>query len=239
MGPIELFEHIKKIPGAVSITEMVALYDTIRKNIQCRDRLTVALDLGSHAGKSSCAGSAALSSLGRYDIFLMIDPVYDLGNDEAWKRTVQGSADKMPWGHVREEGFKKRVLENVQKHSSLLHRMYGTYSLHMLEDAANVSYVFIDSDDHQPELVSQEVAKLEDRVLPGGLIFFHDFNNQYHGPRMAYNWLVQRGKYEPIGIDCPSAIQFVQENNLEDGNDSWHMPGEKYPCYIGCVRRKQ
>lgn len=230
--PIEVFRTVNKIPGAISMTEAVALYDTIRSALKSFSG--IAADMGSHAGKSSIIGAKALADSGFENDFYMVDLAYDLENAE-WETTVQGSADLMPWGYLRNgnEAVEQRAKE-VYKNISLL----GLSSLQFLADFDELSYAFIDTDDHQPELVMKEVKAIEDIVLPGGLVFFHDYNNQYKGPRMGYRYLVKTRKYEAIEINWKSAKSYADENDLEVDNDSWHMPGVSFPCFIGCVRRK-
>lgn len=74
-------------------------------------------------------------------------------------------------------------------------------------------------------------------MLPGGLVFYHDFKNQYKGPRRAYKYLVSTGKYEAVPIDWGFAEKIAKEYQLEENNDSWHMPGVEFPAFIGCARR--
>jgi len=236
---IQLFEKAKCVPGAISMTEAYALFDTITKNLSGKTPEAHALDLGSHAGKSSCVAAAALAFLGRAEIFHMVDPVYDLNNEQAWKQTVQGSASRMPWSYCNNVVFKDEVLDLVHSVSGNVPFLHGLSSVDFFRTYPNekYSYVFIDSDDHQPELVLTEVNILQDRVLPGGLVFFHDFKNQYHGPAMAHEWLVRTGKYESIDIDWSTAKSIVNEYRLEVGNNSWHMPGVDNPNFLGVVRR--
>ena len=99
------------------------------------------------------------------------------------------------------------------------------------------TYVFIDSDDHQQELVMKEAELIKDRIVPGGLVFFHDFMNQYIGPAMGHGYLIAKCGFEKINIDWAQAEAFTREHDLEKNNDSWHMPGVDYPKHLGCVRK--
>ena len=94
--------------------------------------------------------------------------------------------------------------------------------------------VFIDSDDHQEELVMAEVIALKPRLEHGALVFFHDFGNQYHGPKNAYRHVVENWGWEPVEIPDDEARGLAA--GYEADNDSWHMPGESAPCYVGCLR---
>ena len=243
---LEVLQSIKEVPGAVSTAEMMAVYDTITKYLICpKGGLSFALDFGSHAGKSSIVGAAALSNIGRKDMFCMIDPVYDLSNESAWKHTIQGSSDKMPWGYCRKETFKEDVRKRVVRHTDLGVRLIGQTSIKFLEDLSDVavSYVFIDSDDHQIELIMREVELLETMVMVGGIIMFHDFENQYTSPATAANWLVAGGNYEKLSIDWDYILTYVKAVSLEIGNDTWQNPNadrtkvDEIPNFVGAVRR--
>jgi len=100
------------------------------------------------------------------------------------------------------------------------------------------SYVFVDSGSHQDGLPMQEVKLLENIVVQDGIIAFHDFDSQFKEVREAYDYLVSTGKYEPININWQEIVEYVNANNLEDGNNSWHHTELKNPCFIGAVKRK-
>lgn len=99
------------------------------------------------------------------------------------------------------------------------------------------SYVFVDSGDHQ-ELPMQEVKLLEDRMVKGGIIGFHDYNCQFIQVNEAYNYLLSTGKYEEVKFDWDSIIKYADENNIEEGNCSWHHPELKHPNFVGALMRK-
>lgn len=232
---INLWRTIQNTPGAVAITEMVGLYNTILDNLNCSNG--IAADLGSNAGKSSLAASVALSKLGRNDEFHLVDPIYDLTNQAEWAKTVQKTSDKMPWGFCRRETFQKDLLNKLEKFSSLEHILYGITSLTYLETIRSYSYVFIDSDDHQFELVMWEARRILEQVKIGGLVFFHDFEGNYPTPGMAYEYMIDVGMYKPIEIDWGKAIDYVNKYDLERENDSWHFPNLTNPTFLGCLKR--
>ena len=232
MRPLKLFQDAKKIPGAISMIEAVGIYDTVVRYLKTPGG--IAVDFGSHAGKSSIIGAKALSDAGFTDTFYMVDLAYDLDNPE-WETTTQGTADKMPWGYLRDANdfIQNRMLEHY-----LMVELRGLSSLQFLSrNIQPLAYVFIDSDDHQFDLVMAEVKMLEDSVSPGGLVFFHDFENQYIAPKQAHDYLIGTGKYESIPIDWDAAKRYAEKHKLEEGNDSWHMPGVDYPNFVGCARR--
>lgn len=115
--------------------------------------------------------------------------------------------------------------------------LVGDTSLNVIPRHNNLAYVMVDSADHD-ELALEEVRQLEDRIMPNGIVAFHDLDSQFRHVRMAYDYLVETGKYEPIGIDWPTIVNYVRENNLEQGNDTWHHTELEFPCFVGAVRRK-
>ncbi len=235
---LKVLEVAKTLPGAVSMTEMAGLYKTIMMHLEAPDG-AIAIDLGSHAGKSSITAIAALSEMGRKDYFHMVDPIYNLKNEEAWKDTIQGSADKMPWAHVHKPNFKEVIKTNIDKFSKLQYMLLGISANQLFDKIRKspISYIFIDSDDHQPERVEEECNKIEDLILPGGLVFFHDYKNQYIGPHLAAEYLVETGKYEEIQIDWGFAKNFTNAHNLEKGNDTWQSYEDMSTIFVGCVKR--
>lgn len=227
----EFIEEFKRTPGAISVCEAVAIYWIASQSPEGG----IYMEVGSNAGKASMS---AAHGIDRESPFFMVDPIYDLNNREAFKHSVQGSPENVPWGYVFEPDFNSRVCNRITTVSKMTPFLLGDYSVNVFNNNKNYSYVFIDSDDHQLELVMEEVKILEDKMIPGGIIAFHDFQNQYHGPFEAYKYLISTGKYEAINIPWDDIKKFVSENNLESGNDSWHMPGHALPCFVGAVRRK-
>ena len=221
---IEMFEFAKNTYGGVNMSEMVGLFDTIIKHLKCPEGM--AADLGSHEGKSSIIGAAALSYLNRADDFHLVELI------EFGKPNV-----------------KERVTERVTKYSSVPVTLVEGLSVDFIyENGGPFSYVFVDTD-HDISFVMPEGKGLEDRMLPGGLIFFHDFKNQYPAPAQVYQCLIDTGKYEEVEIDWDSAIQFTKEHGLKENDvtfaryDGLHatslseLTSFEYPVFIGCLRR--
>lgn len=232
MRPLKLFQEAKKIPGAISMTEAVGIYDTITMYLE--NYHGIAVDLGSHAGKSSIIAAKALADVGYAGTMFLVDLVYDLDNP-AWSQTIQGSSAKMPWAHCHKKDFKGKIKKAIGRYLEV--ELKGLSSLQFLAERRPISYAFIDVDDHQPELVFEEIHKIENLVVPGGLVVFHDFKNQYTAPAEAHLCLIKTSKYENIAIDWDSARAYAKKYQLEIGNDSWHMPGQEYPAFVGCARR--
>jgi len=171
-----------------------------------------AYEFGSHKGKSSLAIALGL----RQHLFTLIEPEF---SDERWCSEV----------FDRVSG----INENVQISAT------AAYSLDIIHAIYNPSFVFIDSGVHD-DMVMEEVKMLEDKMIPQGIIAFHDYLNQFTAVERAYNYLLSTGKYEVVLIDWPAILKYVTENNLEEGNNSWHIYPDlgHPPNFVGAVRRK-
>ena len=229
----QFFTEFKKTPGAISVCESIGINWLSKQAPK-----GVFMDIGSNAGKAAMS-AAAVASLSRdmHPMYL-VDPIYDMTNRESFKHSIQGSPENVPWGYAFDPKFNGIVETRIKSVSVMNPKLLGDFSVSAIKKFDNYAYVFIDSDDHQPELVMEEVKLLEDRMVPGGIISFHDFRNQYHGPYEGYLYLLSTGKYETIDIPWSEIQAYVSENNLEEGNDSWHMPGVDFPCFVGAVKRK-
>lgn len=225
----EFIEEFKKTPGAISVCEAIAI-----RWLGSQVVSGVCMDIGSNAGKAAMSAANGIEVCALH----MVDPIYDLTNLEAFEHSVQGSPENVPWGYVNDPYFKEKVAGRIKAVSGMLPNLIGDFSLSAISKFTDYGYVFVDSDDHQLELVMAEVKLLEDRMIPGGIIAFHDFRNQYHGPYEGYLYLISTGKYEAIDIPWDQIRAYVSENNLEANNNSWHMPGDALPCFVGAVRRK-
>lgn len=229
----EFLKKFKETQGAFSVSESIALMN-IASTVPDGYNF---IEAGTNAGKSSMSAAYGLPE----GVFYLIDPIFDLNNIEAWRHTIQGYPDNMPWGYVKQNGFNEKVKERVRFASDgLVHPvLLGSYSEAELPRYGKYSFVFIDSDNHQRERVFAEIAIIEDMVVEGGIVAFHDFGNQYHAPMEAHAWLISTGKYENVPINWNEIFDYVRANNLEEGNDTWHERGSnEFPCYVGAVRRK-
>lgn len=243
MGLIEFLNTVRRTPGAISMTEAVGLYNTITLHLNPQLPAGTAVDLGAHAGKSSMVAARALTSLKRNDVFCCIDLLYDLTN-EAWKNTVQGSSENLPWPHAKHPNFGGIVEKRVQNSCELPVGTFGMSSLQFLtlpkvKEKADIIYAFVDTDDHETDLVMAEVEALCGLIVPGGLVFFHDFENQFIGPKTAHQAMIATGKFEDVPINWDDAIAFAKEYDLETNNDSWHIYEDvPFPTFIGCCKRR-
>jgi hypothetical protein len=240
---LEVVEKAKKVPGAISVSEMIVIYDLVKDSLAA-DLGLWAVDLGAHAGKSSMIAAAAMSDIERNDFFCMVDLIYDIDNP-AWEDTYQGREARkhgiddvrecIPWPIAKDPLQSLNIIGWFTSVSDLKVDLFGLSSLHFLAKYEGpFSYVFVDTDDHQAELVMAEAKALDEMIAPGGLVLFHDYGN-YRGPVAAAQYLFSTGKYEEIGISWAKANKLVEKHNLDEGNDSWAGPHHKY---LGCLRRK-
>ncbi len=229
----EFISKFKATQGAFSVCESIALMNITSQVPEGYNFI----EAGSNAGKSSMSAAYGLPK-GK---FYMIDPIFDLTNREAWKHTIQEKPENLAWGYVKDDGFNESVKERVRFASNgrVEPILLGSYSEVELPKYGRYSYVFIDSDNHQKERVTAEITIIEDMVVQGGIIAFHDFGNQYIAPREAHEKLIGTGKYENVEIDWTAIFDYVRANNLEDDNNTWHTSGsEEFPKFVGAVRRK-
>ncbi len=228
----DFFKRFKETPGALSCCEAIAISnitsDVIPGNY---------FEAGSNAGKSGMAAAFGLPK-GK---FYMCDPIFDLTNLEAWEHTIQKHPDNLAWDYAAAKGFKDAVIGRIKFASKdrVEPILLGSYSEKEIPLHGDYSYVFIDSDNHSHERVFGEVELVKNRMVSGGVIAFHDFLNQYISPAQAHKYLIETGEYEDIPIDWTSIFNYVRENNLEDGNNTWHQSGsEEFPKFVGAVRKK-
>lgn len=243
MELIEIIEAAKKVPGAISVTEMIVIHNLVLNYLQADDGLW-AIDLGAHAGKSSMMASSAMSKMGRTDLFCMVDLIYDLENIEWWD-TYQGAKarearkdvrDCIPWPIASDPRKFTKIEAWHNSVSDLKVNMFGYSSIEFLKKYRGpFSYAFIDTDDHNDSLALSEAREIEDKMSPGALVIFHDYGN-YRGPVLAGKYLMSTEKYEHIRVDWNSALKLTNNNGLDEGNNSWAPPEHRY---LGCFRRKK
>ena len=150
----DLIELFKKVPGAISVAEGIALYKIITENLSTPMGIAETfVDLGSYAGKSSLIGVTAINDLNRFGAFIMVEPAYN------------------PKGSFRHTGpyfaadnyvdvITERVSTFITK-AGLTVFPYGTTSEEfvMSEGALRISYAFVDTGEHseaslKPDLIS-------------------------------------------------------------------------------------
>lgn len=207
----EFVDIFKSIPGALSVCESISIM-----NIAHEAPEGDAIELGTYKGKSAIS---ALYGFSENMGFHLVDP--EFSNQEFERQTAKNialiaeSGKGKCWSHL----IADISINEIHKHDKL-------------------SYVFVDSGSHGDGLPMQEVKLLEDRVIPGGIIGFHDFRSQFSEVEIAYNYLLSTEKYEEMPINWKEIIDYVKENNLERGNDTWHHTEMEFPCFVGALKRK-
>ena len=205
-------DYFKKTTGAFSVCEMIAL-----SNI-CKQAPTegMYMELGSHKGKSTVASIYGLKGSCGY---VLVEPEFA---DTDWVNSTGASV----MGAIRMIGSKVSLI------------YLADYSTNVIPHYKDYAYVFVDSGVHD-DLVMEEVKMLEDKMVQGGIIAFHDYKNQFTAVERAYNYLLSTGKYESMPINWDLIFRHVREHKLEDGNDSWHESGsEEFPKFVGALKRK-
>lgn len=211
----DFWEVFKATNGALSCAEAVAI-----ANLAAQAPRGIYIELGTHKGKS---GMAALYTLKRYEvtggavIFILVDPIFEDAN-------------------IIEEVYLSMQKVNVID-GLITIDFKSTISLDEITKHDNYSYVFVDSGSHQDGLPMQEVKLLEDRMVQNGIIAFHDWDSQFKEVKEASDYLVSTGKYEYIPINWDKINSYVNENNLNDGNISWHHTELENPNFVGALKR--
>lgn len=204
----DFWNIFKNTEGALSCTEAIAIM-----NIAAQAPKGMAMELGVYKGKSLISSVYGLN----YDrVFVLVEPEF---KDIDWFDEVKKIADEL------ESNTNSYIME-------------ANYSTNVITEYDELAWVFVDSGTHGNGLPMQEVKMLENRMVKGGIIAFHDYQSQFVEVHQACDYLVSTGKYEPIQINWDEIITYVNENNLEEGNSSWHHTEMKNPNFVGALRRK-
>jgi hypothetical protein len=209
--PAEFWKVFKETPGALSCAEALAIIN-IAAQSPTHERC---VEFGVYRGKSAMSAAIVLT----HALFYLVEPEF---KGSKFKNDVAATLKKIPSSPV-EYSF-----------SSL-------YSVEWLNDnEREFGYAFVDSGSHGDGLPMQEAKLLEDRMVQGGIIAWHDYKNQFVEVEAAYNYLLSTGKYEEIPINWQEIFDYVAENNLEEGNDSWHLYPDlgHPPNFVGALRRR-
>ena len=225
-----------KTPGAISRCEMIAII-----NIAAQAPKGTCAEMGSHRGKS---GIAAAIGLGHTDnhILHMVDPLYDMENLEAWSHADQKHPDNA-WQGAKDSGFKSSLIHLIldATYNSIATNLHGDYSTNAIprlhSEHGDFGYVFIDSDQHQYELVKEECELLRNKMAIGGIICFHDFQSQFTGVERAYREMLEGGQYQEVPIDWERIKAYVKDIGGENGNTSWHHTDKEAPCFVGAIKK--
>lgn len=212
----EFIEVFKKTPGALSVAESIAIM-----NVAALAPEGLFLEAGTYHGKSALSAIQSLKT----GAFYLLDPIFE---DAELREKIESRVALFNAG----DGI---IVIALPYYSTFFIRKYS--EVHGYND---YSYVFIDSGSHQDGLPMEEAKLLEDRVVQGGIIAWHDFGNQFREPKEAAEYLVSTGKYEWIPIDWQEIFEYMKENNItEEDNDSWHTYPDlpHSPNFVGAIRR--
>lgn len=220
--PDGFWEVFRKTNGALSCAEAISIMNLSAlapSKTFFGVESSLWIEMGTHKGKSAMA---ALCGAGKCETrFILLEP--EFSNKEWRDETVESIVNV-----CRPHGI-NAILKSLPE--------YSTDYLESTDE--KYSYVFIDSGSHQDGLPMREARLLEDRIVPKGIIAWHDFNSQFHEVREAYEWMLSTGKYEEVPINWGEIVEYAEANNLEDGtNNTWHHTELKHPCFVGALRRK-
>lgn len=215
----EFLEIFRNTNGALSVAESIAIMNIAA---QAPKGNYIYIEFGTYKGKSAMSASFALDD--NSEILELEDKIEFILVDPVFKESLEW------WFEV------DFVVSFANK--NVLPSYDTRHSIDVIPEFKDYAYVFIDSGSHGDGLPMQEVRLLEDRMVQGGIIAFHDFKSQFIEVEEAYNYLLRTDKYEEINIDWNEIVQYVDENNLEEGNISWHHNELKNPCFVGALRRK-
>jgi predicted O-methyltransferase YrrM len=199
----------KKTEGALSASESLAIMNVAALAPEGRF-----IELGTYHGKSAMSAAQTLKE----GIFLLVDPIFA---DDHLSFAVH-----------------QNIILSREKEDEFVIGLRAGYSTDVIPEETGYAYVFVDSGSHQDGLPMQEVKLLEDRVMSGGIVAFHDFRSQFVEVEQAYDYLLSTDKFEEIKIDWNEIVAYAKENNLEKDNSSWHHCEIEFPCFVGALKRK-
>lgn len=234
-------DHVHRLfldtPGALSVHEGMALFDLMGSVPD----VGLCVECGSHAGKSAIAIAAGLGQRYEASALHMIDPIFD----------GEGNAE---WGYANQPGFAADVMNRVMdatgtgdrskdweftcKVKAELHSYNSDVALPMIyymSDRKGFAFAFLDSGDHSYELVRSEFDFLKDKMVPGGLIVFHDIDN-YSGPTSVFEEAQWEG-FASVNICWNEIHALVEAHGGEAINKSWHMVGNPRPQFLAAIRK--
>ena len=214
--PFEFWEVFKQSKGAMSASEAIFMYNAC---MQVPNE-GVWVEMGTAYSKSAIVSLMAWVDREYYD-FHLLEPEF------------------------RNDDFLKEALGNLTKFKTKFGGktfcfFHPEYSTDFLPKHKQYGYIMWDSGDHGGPLVRSEKALLEDKVIPGGIIVLHDVFSQFTACTEAYEELIASGRYEPVLYNWGEINAYVVNNDLENGNDSWHQYPElpHPPNFISALKRK-
>jgi len=141
--------------------------------------------------------------------------------------------------HFEDEEIAENVVRKVEMFANKKNiiRYTSELSTNRIQLIDNYSYVMLDTGDHD-QVVIDEVNLIKNRMVKGGVIVMHDLDSQFLRVREGYDYLLSTGNYEEIKPNWEEINNYVNENNLEEGNISWHHNELMNPNFVGALRRK-
>ena len=214
--PYSFWNHFKSANGAMSCAEAIFMYNACL----CVPEDGIRVEMGTYKSKSALVSLMAWVDEKLATLYLL-EPEF---SDVSFLNEAQSNIIK----------FKSKYNGNTICHFK------PQYSTEFLTENDGYSYIMWDSGDHGEDLVQAEKKLLESKVISGGIVIMHDLFSQFTACTRAYEQLVATGDYEPIVFDWLPIFDYVKENNLEEGNNSWHLYPELShpPNFIGALRRK-
>lgn len=209
-GTPEFWKVFKETNGALSVSEAIAIMNLAAQAPQANR----CVEFGVYKGKSAMSAAFVLN----HALFYLVEPEFE---NKAFKKEVEKTL--------------KKIQPDVTKVDYSFSSMLSTDWLN--DNEREFGYVFVDSGSHQDGLPMQEVKLLEDRMVQGGIIVFHDCFAQFVEVTQSYEYLISTAKYEPISIDWDAINKYVNDNNLNEGNISWHHTELENPNFVGAVKR--
>lgn len=165
------WQTFKNTNGALSCSESVAIMNIAA---QCPQN-GLALEAGVYLGKSAMSAMAAEN----FQEFHLVDTEFEKS--------------------ISTQEVGNNIIRAVPNHCRIAF-IVGSSLDYLAGSNYMFSYAFVDSGDHQ-ELPMKEVQALEDRMVTGGIIAFHDLFAQFLQVNDAYNYLLGTDKYDEIKID--------------------------------------
>lgn len=234
----EFYDIFKKVPGAISCGESACI-----AHLASQVPEGLCIDIGTNAGRAAMSAANGLARRGIIQDLQCIDPVFDLSNAHAISQMCQKTVENIGWDWVREPDFQEKVRLRIHEASDgvVTPRFHGLASMDALpilkSTGGKVAWAFVDADNHQYDLVHAECMLLKDFMEVGGIIAFHDFQNQYLDVEKVYNELYATGMFEPMVCPWPEINDHIEKNVGEwDGNISWHACENPHPTFVGALR---
>ena len=125
----------------------------------------IAVEIGSHSGRTAAFLAETLSELGLSNLVLSIDPFERVKKDR-----------------LNPQGRYRRYLKTMRDHS-LQDRCVALvgYSHHVAPAVADRIGLLLVDGNHEYESVRQDLSLFCPKVLPGGYVFLDDYTNTYPG----------------------------------------------------------